>query len=147
MNAAVYLAARILTVLAVVLPPIDAQNFHRTLGARRRSVVEEKRAQALLYNIRILFGESGLLCELNIYRALYLIETELDEVRLTHCVGGTRRGVLAVFDGFAVDALGYLNGANLYRRYADSLMYADRTAHADRYTAAVLGFESEHLTE
>ena len=66
---------------------------------------------------------------------------------LSHCVGGTRRGVLAVFDGFAVDALGYLNGANLYRRYADSLMYADRTAHADRYAAAVLGFESEHLTE
>lgn len=27
-NAAMYLAARILTVLAVVFPPIDAQNLH-----------------------------------------------------------------------------------------------------------------------
>ena len=94
----------------------------------------------------VLLGEAGFLRQLDVDRALDLIQAEADKVFHAHAVG-THAGVIAVLLVllFAVDTLGDLERLHLYRGQTHRLV--DGHGAADPHGDAFGVFEGEHLPE
>ena len=95
-----------------MLPPVELDHFHGAIRSRRRSVVDEQSANALLDDFCILLAKAGLFCQLNIDRALQFVQTEPDKMLLYLRVGGSS---IALLIFFTIDTLRDLLTADLHR--------------------------------
>ena len=134
------LSGRILANFAIMLPPENFPNFHRTIGTGSRGIVFKERAQTLLNDLSILFAEPCLFRKLHIDGALDLIQAEAHKVLHSHAVGSLLPAIVfPLVHRISVDALGDLHRLDLNGRNAYRLVNRDRPAHADGKARPLLG--------
>ena len=138
-----HLGGRILAALAVMFPPIQADNLHTAIRAGSRGIIFKQCAQSLLEAVGVLLSEAGLFGQLAVDAAKGGVETEVYTVLHTHSIAGL------FVAGYTVYAFGNLDAACLNGVNAERWMNGYRAAHAHGYAVAlgVLAAECEYLTK
>src|SRR5439155_16581652 len=132
---AVHFGRRMLSRLAIVLPPQHLQHLHAAVRARRGSIVLEELRQDGLYYFGIFFAEAGALGELRIDAPVALVDSVIDAVLHAHRV----RSALASIS-VATHAFGYLRARDADRLLAECRLNRDWTTDRDGYAVGIAFF-------
>src|SRR5665213_762914 len=143
------LSRRILSGLAVVLPPDHLDYFHAAIWPCGRRIVFEKFWQNFFDRFSVGVTKSSLLRQLVIHASVENIDASVDSMLHSHCVRAALGSV-----AFATNALRDLNARYFHRFETEGRLHCDRAADRNRNTriaflVAALGFillrQSEQL--